>query len=238
MDNTHVLVLEKVRFAYRERHSLFRRTEFTALDNVSLTVNRGETLGIIGNNGCGKSTLLKVIAGIFSPDAGSVVRNCNSVSLLSLALGFDPELTGIENAILSGMLLGSSRREVDAELDNIVEFAELGSFINEPLKTYSTGMRARLGFSVAIKMRTELLLIDEVLGVGDLHFRGKAEKALKEKMGSDTTVLLVTHSLGQIKQLCDRAAWLDNGHVKLIAGVEEAVAQYQENQAARERVKI
>jgi lipopolysaccharide transport system ATP-binding protein len=208
-----ILELQNVRFVYKQRRSFLGRSEFQAIRDVSFTVERGETVGIIGRNGSGKSTLLRIIAGIFRPDGGKIIQHCEKVSLLSLSLGFDPELSGRDNAVISGMLSGSSRKEVTAELAEIVEFAELGEFIDEPIKTYSTGMRARLGFSVALKLQTDLMLLDEVLSVGDIHFRQKAEKAMIDRISSDQSVILVSHSLDQAQRLCDRLIWLEQGVV-------------------------
>jgi lipopolysaccharide transport system ATP-binding protein len=191
-------------------------------------VAAGETVGIIGRNGCGKSTLLKVVAGIFKPDSGVLARNCSSVSLLSLSLGFDPELTGRENAILAGMLQGATREQVEQGLDEILAFSELGSFVDEPIKTYSTGMRARLGFSVAITLKTELLLIDEILGVGDAYFRQKAERAMVERISSDQTVLMVSHSLPLTLRLCNRVIWVDKGCVREQGEPATVIEHYEE----------
>jgi lipopolysaccharide transport system ATP-binding protein len=221
-----ILELHHVGVKYRTRKSMFRHGKITALDDVSLAVNRGETFGIIGQNGCGKSTLLRVIAGIYRTDSGEVIRRCRNISLLSLTLGFDQELSGRNNAILSGMLLGSRREAVLEQLDDIIEFSELANSIDEPLKTYSTGMRARLGFSVAIKMHAELLLIDEVLSVGDASFRVKAEQEMVQRMTSKQSVIFVSHSLDQLKRLCNRVAWLDKGRVQVIGTPEEVVAAY------------
>jgi lipopolysaccharide transport system ATP-binding protein len=211
---------------YSQRHSLFRHTEFTALKDINLTIYEGETLGIIGHNGSGKSTLLRVMASIYTPDTGRVVRHCQSVSLLSLGLGFDAQMSGIDNAIILGMLLGARKAEVLAKLDEIIEFAELGQFIYEPLKTYSTGMRSRLGFSVAVKMQASMLLIGEVLSVGDASFRRKAERAMSDLIASDQTVVLVSHSLSQMKNLCDRVLWLKNGSVHACGIASEVLADY------------
>jgi len=150
------------------------------------------------------------------------------VSLLSLALGFDTELPGRENAIISGMLLGSRRKEVLSKLDEIIDFSELGEFIDKPIKTYSSGMRARLAFSVAVKMQSELMLIDEVLGVGDGKFKMKAEKAMVSKITSRQTVVLVSHSLSQIRKLCDRVLWLDRGKIKMIGDSDTVIRHYED----------
>jgi lipopolysaccharide transport system ATP-binding protein len=223
-----ILELEGVEFSYKQRHALFRYSSFKAIRGATFSVRRGETVGIIGRNGCGKSTLLRVIAGIFRPDAGTLNLNCGGVSLLSLSLGFDPELSGRENAVIAGMLQGAGRRQVESELDRILEFSELGAFIDEPLRTYSTGMRARLGFSVAISLRTDLLLVDEILSVGDAQFRKKAEKAMVGRISSNQTVLMVSHSLPQIRRLCDRVVWLERGQAKLVGEPGEVISAYEE----------
>lgn len=224
--NSNVMELLNVSVRYKSRLSFFRHDYFTALDDVSFAVKKGETLGVIGSNGCGKSTLLRVLANIYGVDDGKVSWNCQRVSLLSLSLGFDIELSGRDNAIINGMLLGSRKREVLAMLDEIIEFSELQNFIDKPIKTYSRGMRARLGFSVALKMQSELLLIDEVLGVGDGKFRRKATNALANKISSEQTVVLVSHSMGQIKRLCNRVLWLDAGKVKMIGTPDKVAREY------------
>jgi lipopolysaccharide transport system ATP-binding protein len=193
---------------------------------VSFTVERGETLGIIGLNGSGKSTLLKVLADIYGVDQGKVIRYCRHVSLLSLSLGFDPDLSGRDNAIIGGMLLGARKKDVLNEIDEIIAFSELEEFIDKPMKTYSTGMTARLAFSVAIRMKPDLLLIDEVLGVGDGAFRSKAVQALESKIGSDQTVVLVSHSTEQVRNLCTRVLWLDHGRAVKIGATEEILREY------------
>jgi lipopolysaccharide transport system ATP-binding protein len=223
-----VIELQDVGLTYRQRHSLFRLTEHTALRHLNLVVYEGETLGIIGRNGSGKSTLLRVLASIFRPDSGSVVRHCNSVSLLGLGVGFDPSLSGRDNAIVLAMLLGSRRSRAYEKLDEIVEFAELGSFIDEPLKTYSTGMRARLGFSVAIKMQADLLLIDEILSVGDAEFRKKAETAMIARIKSQQSVVVVSHSDAQLRTLSDRILWLEKGAIRALGDPAEVIGQYRE----------
>lgn len=219
--------LHNVGLTYRQRHSLFRRTEYTALRNLNLVVNEGETLGIIGRNGSGKSTLLRVLASIYKPDSGSVVRHCNSVSLLGLGVGFDPDLSGRDNAIVLAMLLGSRRAHVEEKLDELLAFAELGAFIDEPLKTYSTGMRARLGFSVAINMEADVLLIDEVLSVGDAEFRKKAESAMTARIKSEQSVVIVSHSIVQLSRLCDRIVWLEKGAIQAIGAAADVIGEYQ-----------
>jgi len=200
-----LISLRDISVRYKRRGGLFRKsTSFQALDGVNLDIHRGETLGVIGRNGAGKSTLLRVIAGIIKPDAGTIVNYGASVSLLALQVGFDVNLSGRDNAIFSGMLLGYSKQQVGIHLEKIAEFSELGAFMAEPVKTYSTGMRARLGFSVAMYMTPEVLLLDEVLSVGDAAFRQKAEKEMLKKIYSNQTVVLVSHSEGQVKRICDR----------------------------------
>ena len=211
---------------YKTRRSFFRHHYFLALDRVSFTIERGETLGVIGPNGCGKSTLLRVLANIYGVDGGKVVRHCRHVSLLSLALGFDPDLSGRDNAIIGGMLLGARKRDVLREMDETIRFSELEEFIDKPMKTYSTGMTTRLGFSVAIRVRTERLLIDEVLGVGDGKFRTKATEALENKIGSDQTVVLVSHSTDHVQKLCNRVLWLDHGRIVRLGRTNEVLEEY------------
>lgn len=221
-----LLELKEISVRYSERSSLFGRNYYRALNNVSFNLYQGETLGVIGKNGCGKSTLLRLLAGIYQPDSGEVVRNTDSVSLLSLALGFDPELSGIDNAILSAMLLGFSRREAESHLQDIINFSEIGEFISRPVKTYSSGMRARLGFSVAVQMNPDILLIDEVLAVGDAEFRAKAEKVIVEKINSKQTVVIVSHAAHQIKRLCDRVIWFEHGQIKMVGKTSEVMDLY------------
>lgn len=221
-----ILRLEQVGLTYRVRRSFFRHAYFEVLRDVNFDVLKGETLGIIGKNGCGKSTLLKILSGIFSPDRGTVVRNCQNVSLLSLNLAFDPELSGRSNAIIAGMFMGAHKQEVLARIDEIIAFSELEDYIEEPVKTYSSGMRARLGFSVALTMRAELILIDEVLGVGDVQFKKKAEAAMLNLIKSNQSVVLVSHAMAQITRLCDRVLWLDQGTVEMVGDAQRVVSAY------------
>lgn len=222
-----VVELVNVGVQYKTRRSFFRHDYFTALDKINFEVNRGETLGVIGANGSGKSTLLKVLANIYGIESGKITWHCRQASLLSLSLGFDVELSGRDNAIISGMLLGARKKHIMEKLDHIVEFAELGHFIHKPIKTYSNGMRARLAFAVAIEMRSELLLIDEVLGAGDNTFRIKASKVMVDKINSNQTVVLVSHSTSQLSELCDRVLWLHEGKVKMIGDPDGVLSDYQ-----------
>lgn len=226
MKHDHIMELKDVVVRYRTRRSFFRHDYFTALDGVSFDIRKNETLGIVGVNGCGKSTLLRVLASIYGVDKGEVTWNCDQVLLLSIALGFDEELSGRDNAIISGMLLGARKREMLDRMDEIIEFSELHDFIDKPIKTYSTGMRARLGFSVAIYVQPDLLLIDEVLGVGDGAFQTKAEKAIVNKITSQQSVVLVSHDLHHIETLSDRVMWMDRGQVRMIGAPGHVVSEY------------
>ncbi len=207
-----------------------RFREFKALNNIDLQVNQGEILGIIGRNGAGKSTLLKVIARVLIPTEGRVRLRGMVSPLLELGAGFHPELTGRENIFLNGTLLGHSHRELESRLPEITEFAELGAFIDSPLRTYSSGMIARLGFSVATTWRPEILILDEVLSVGDEAFRHKCQLRMEKYRNEGATTLLVTHDSATVESLCSRAVWLDHGQIKAIGSSQEIVALYRESQ--------
>lgn len=199
---------------------------FWALNDVSFDVYKGEVVGIIGRNGSGKSTLLKIIAGLFRPTKGSVNVKGRIVPMLELGSGFDPELTGRENVYLNGAILGYSEEFLKERFDDILEFSELGNFINMPLKTYSSGMMMRLAFSVATIVEPEILIVDEILAVGDEAFQRKSRAKMMELMGGGTTVLFVSHSLEQIRQMCNRAIWLDHGTVVMQGEVNEVCDAY------------
>ena len=204
-DREVILSLQSVGVRYKRRGGLFSKTRYyQAFENIDLDIYRGETLGIVGRNGAGKSTLLRVIAGIIRPDSGQVINHGVSVSLLALQAGFDPELPGRDNAIINGMLLGYSKKQVEAKIDEISDFSELGNFFDEPVKTYSSGMRSRLGFSVAMYLRPDVLLLDEVLSVGDAQFKKKAEMEILKKCMSDQTIVIVSHSERQLNETCTR----------------------------------
>jgi len=220
--NTPVISLRNVGFNFWLKKSLFRKERFAALRDISFDLLHGESLGIIGRNGAGKTTLLRLLGGITRPDKGTLINNGVKTSLLSLQVGFDPQLSGLYNAILSGMLLGFTKKEIESKLYEIVKFAELEDFIDQPVRTYSSGMRARLGFSVAFHLDPDVLLIDEVLAVGDADFQKKSSRVIKEKIKSNKTVVLVSHSTGTIRQLCNRAVWIEEG-VTREEGVTEAV---------------
>lgn len=200
--------------------------EFTALDHVSFEVKKGETLGLIGRNGAGKSTMLKVLSGILKPTEGSVVCRGNVVPMLELGSGFDFDLTGRENIFLNGAILGYSEEFLNARYDEIVEFSELDQFIDTPIRNYSSGMLARLAFSIATVVQPEVLIVDEILSVGDAQFQEKSKKRMLELMGGGTTVLFVSHSIEQIKEMCKRVVWLERGNVKAIGFAEKICRQY------------
>lgn len=224
-----IVDFEGVGVRYKSEKKLFSKKYYDALKDVSFKLYAGETLGVLGRNGAGKSSLLRLLAGIIVPDWGVIRRQKVKTSLLALQVGFDPHLSGRDNAVIAGMLLGFSRSEVLTKMDRIIEFSELGGFIDEPVKTYSTGMGSRLGFSIAIELDAELLLIDEVLGVGDEAFRRKSTAAMRKKIKSDQTVVLVSHSAEVICQLCDRAIWIDDGATVAQGDVDEVVGLYQQS---------
>ena len=199
---------------------------FWALEDVSLQLRRGERLGVIGRNGAGKSTLLRTLAGIVHPDRGRIARAPVSCQLLSLALGFMPHLSGRDNAVLAGLMLGLRRREIVRRLPAILEFSELGDFFEQPISSYSTGMTLRLGFSVALQVEPDVLLIDEVLAVGDAEFQKKSGDALRERIHGGTTVVFVSHNDAQIREVCDRALWIEHGRSVMQGDVAAVLAAY------------
>ena len=203
-----------------------RPSEFWALKNISFELKRGESLGVIGVNGCGKSTLFRVIAGIFPPDVGSVAMRGRLGALIALGAGFHPHLTGRENVYLNGTILGISRAEIQEKLEEIVEFAEIGDFMEAPVSTYSSGMRVRLGFSVAIHMSPDILLIDEVLAVGDLNFQHKCMRHLRKLLGEERTVLFVSHNMANVRRICSRVIYIDNGRVFADGKPNDVIGEY------------
>ncbi|MBS5778296.1 MAG: ABC transporter ATP-binding protein [Candidatus Faecisoma sp.] len=201
---------------------------FEAVKGVTFDVEKGKILGIIGKNGSGKSTLLRSIAGIFSADSGSINLYGNSVSLLSIGVGFQKKLTGYENIFLSGMLLGFSEEEIKEKIDSIIEFSELKDFIYKPVSTYSSGMYSKLAFSITAILETDIMLIDEVLSVGDVKFKEKSYNKMKELINDDNrTVVIVSHSLGTLKELCNEILWLHEGKIKEIGNPKEVIAHYE-----------
>jgi len=215
------------------KKSLFRfrkikSSDFVAVDDVSFDIEKGEILGIIGKNGSGKSTLLRTIAGIFSADSGTIDLKENSVSLLSIGVGFQKELTGRENIYLSGMLLGFREKQIKEKEEEIVKFSELENFIDKPVKTYSSGMHSKLAFSITAILETEIMLIDEVLSVGDQHFKKKSYAKMKELIShEDRTVVIVSHSISTLNDLCDRVMWMHDGKIKQIGEPKKTLEHYQ-----------
>ena len=201
--------------------------EFVALDHVSFDVKKGEVVGLIGHNGAGKSTILKVISGILRPTYGGVKVNANVVPLLELGSGFDMEMTGRENIFLNGAILGYSEEFLKEKYDEIVAFSEIGDFIDIPIRNYSSGMTARLAFAIATVVEPEILIVDEVLSVGDANFQEKSKRRMLELMTGGATVLFVSHSLQQIREMCDRVVWLDHGKVKMVGNTTEVCDAYE-----------
>ena len=202
---------------------------FEAIKGISFSVPEGETMGIVGKNGSGKSTMLRAIAGIFSPDSGEIDLHGHSDSLLSIGVGFQKALTGRENIILSGMLLGFSEEQVRAKMDDIIKFAELGRFIDMPVRTYSSGMHSKLAFSITAMLESDIMLIDEVLSVGDVKFRKKSYNKMKQLISNkDRTVIIVSHSSDTLKKLCTSLMWLHEGEIKMIGDTNEVLNAYEE----------
>lgn len=205
-----------------------------SLTDVSLTVARGRTIAIIGRNGAGKSTLLKMITGIYRPSSGEIRVNGRISALLDLGAGFHPEFSGRENILINGIILGMSRSEIRDRMDEIIEFSELGDFVDQPVRTYSSGMYMRLAFSVATHVEPDILVIDEILAVGDEHFSRKSRAKMNEFKQKGKTIVLVTHDLGTVERWCDEAAWLDRGRIRLIGEPRRVIQEYQRAVAAAE----
>ena len=202
---------------------------FKAVKGVSFEIPKGQILGICGKNGSGKSTLLRAISGIFSADKGSINLHKNSISLLSIGVGFQKQLTGYENIYLSGMLLGYTKEEIDSKVDEIIKFSELGDFIYRPVRAYSSGMYSKLAFSITAILETDIMLIDEVLSVGDIHFKEKSYNKMKELISdSNRTVVIVSHSSKTLIELCDRVIWLHEGLIKDDGDPKEVMEKYEE----------
>lgn len=207
-----------------------KKEDFWALKNVSLHVNKGEVVGLIGSNGAGKSTLLKLVSGVMKPTKGKITVNGAISPMIELGAGFDPELTARENIYLNGAVLGYSKKFLDEKFEEIVDFSELRDFLDVPIRNFSSGMTAKLAFSIATIVNPEILIVDEILSVGDIKFQEKSKSKMLEMIKGGTTVLYVSHSLDSIKQLCDRAMWLENGEVQMIGNAKEVCDKYYERQ--------
>ena len=221
VDNFKELFIKKL------KGEKLRFNEFWALKDVSFELKKGERLGILGLNGAGKSTLLKVIEGVYKPTKGSVQRYGHMAPMIELGAGFDPNYTGRENIFLYGSVLGFSKEFLMSKYDEILEFSELGEFIDVPIKNYSSGMKARLGFSIATVVEPEILILDEVLSVGDAKFRKKCEKKMKKMFDHGVTVLFVSHSLAQVKRLCNKAIILEHGQLIAKGDIDDVVEIYE-----------
>ena len=206
-----------------------RVEHFEALHGVSFTIGQGEIVGLVGRNGSGKSTLLRVLAGIFEPDKGFVDLHGHTVSLLALGVGFQTQLSGRENIYLSGLLLGFTKQDIDAQIDEIIAFSELEKFIEKPVRTYSSGMQSKLGFAITAILKTDIILVDEVLSVGDSHFKKKSFAKMQELISEKTrTVVIVPHNASTIRNTCEKVVWLHDGDIKMIGDTATVVDLYEE----------
>ena len=228
-------VTKKFKVFYDKPNTLKERLVFwknnkadvrTVLENINLNIKKGETVALIGVNGSGKSTLLKLMTKIIYPTKGSIITRGKLTSLLELGAGFHEDFTGRENIYFNASIFGLTRKEIESKIDEIIEFSELGDFIDNPVRTYSSGMYMRLAFSVAINVEAEILLIDEILAVGDQHFQDKCFAKLHELKESDKTIVIVSHSLDSVKKLCNRAIWINKGHVEKDGNTEEVIEEY------------
>lgn len=209
------------------------KEDFWALKNITFNVKRGEVLGLIGHNGAGKSTLLRVIAGVYTPDEGEVHVKGQVSPLLSLGAGFQPDLTGRENIYMNGVLLGISKKEIDAKINDIIEFSGLKDFIDAQVRTYSSGMVARLGFSIATMIEPDILLIDEILSVGDKEFRDKARKKMEQLMKKARVIVIATHNTATITDLCNKVIWLHKGRIRATGSPSDIIYMYEQNKSTR-----
>ena len=222
-----IVSFNDVSFSYRSGLPLFLNSiKFKALSNIDFSINPGDRLAIIGRNGAGKSTLLKIVAGILRPDAGNIKIATQSVSLLSLELGFDTALSGRTNAIVHGMLMGFDKQRMLALMPEIIEFSELEEFIDKPVSTYSSGMRSRLGFSISLHLKPDILLIDEVLAVGDAEFRAKCRSAMEKTFQSGTTVIMVSHNVKDVEKFCNKVIWIEHGEMVQQGETQTVLSEY------------
>ena len=201
--------------------------EFIALDDISFSVQKNELLGIVGLNGAGKSTLLKILSGVFTPTSGSVKVKGTVAPLIEVGAGFDPELTAKENIFLNGLILGYSRKFIQEHFDEIVDFAELENFINVPVKNFSSGMYARLGFAIATVVEPDILIVDEVLAVGDFQFYQKCERRISDMIKNGVTIILVSHDINMVERMCTKVLWLEHGHIKAYGDKDKICEQYK-----------
>ena len=227
MDKNHTTSLKEWVVSFLKGKQQYE--EFHALENVTFDVKRGEIFGVIGRNGAGKSTLLKVVSGIYKPTSGKAVSAGRIAPMLELGSGFDQELSGHDNIFLNGAILGFTEDFLKQKYDEIVAFSELGEFIHQPIKTYSSGMMMRLAFSVATIVEPEILIVDEILAVGDASFQQKSRARMLELMQGGTTVLFVSHAMSQIREMCDRVLWLDQGRVKMLGDTQTVCDAYEAN---------
>lgn len=229
--------LDRMKEALHPFHKRYS-TDFYALQGVSMTIRKGETLGIIGKNGAGKSTLLKAITGVLAPTEGTIRVHGRIASLLELGAGFNPEMTGFENIYLNGTIMGYTREEMDKRVPNIVEFADIGDFLYQPVKTYSSGMFARLAFAVNSNVSPDILIVDEALAVGDVFFQNKCFRKLEQLRSRGTTVLFVSHDIGSVKQLCTHVLWLEKGRVVMDGAPEEVCNRYFNAEIAERNAEL
>ena len=223
-DLSHMSLAKSLKKGEVKRSNIVR-----AVNDVSFSVKQGEILGIVGRNGSGKTTLLRSIAGIFQPDEGIINTYNNRVALMAIGIGFNGNNTGRENILKSGMLLGCKLDYVKEHMEEIIEFSELGDFIDRPVRTYSSGMYSKLSFSVTAILDTDIMLVDEVLSVGDEHFRKKSFKKMEELMMSDRTVLIVSHATNTLEQFCNRVLWINDGRFKMIGATAEVLTEYDKS---------
>lgn len=203
--------------------------EFWALREINLKIYKGEIFGIIGSNGAGKSTLLKIIAGVLKPTTGKVSVYGSMAPLIELGAGFDPDLTARENIYLNGAILGYGKKFINEKFEEIMNFAELWDFVDVPLKNYSSGMYARLGFTIATAVKPDVLIVDEILSVGDIHFKRKCEERISNMIKNDTTVVLVSHSIKEVEELCNRVMWLENGFIRAMGNTKDICEEYKKS---------
>ncbi|EKD7758666.1 ABC transporter ATP-binding protein [Shigella sonnei] len=223
--------IKELLFHPKRALNLFKGRQYLAIEDISFTVNKGEAVALIGRNGAGKSTSLGLVAGVIKPTSGTVTTKGRVASMLELGGGFHPELTGRENIYLNATLLGLRRKEVQQRIDKIIEFSELGQFIDEPIRVYSSGMLAKLGFSVITQVEPDVLIIDEVLAVGDISFQAKCIQTIREFKNRGVTILFVSHNMTDVEKICDRVVWIENHRLKEIGSAKEIVENYKKAMA-------